>query len=125
MPNDDVMVMHSSHSDSFLSSIISALLYDSLATISRNTLFWHFPHYWWGTKVTPYSIVRGGNWKLIRWYENGSTELYNLDEDISESINLVESYPSKTNELNKKLDGWLSEVNAKIPIQVESISADK
>ncbi len=98
---------------------ISALLYDSLATNTRNTLYWHFPHYWWGTKVTPYSIIREGEWKLIRWYETGKEELYNLDNDISESIDLAKRNPSKTAKLSEKLDNWLLEVNARMPVKAE------
>jgi arylsulfatase A-like enzyme len=26
--------------------------------------FWHYPHYWNGGKVTPYSVARVGDWKL-------------------------------------------------------------
>ncbi len=101
---------------------ISTLLYDPKVKIRRNTLFWHFPHYWWGTKVAPYSIIRDGNWKLIRWYENDSSELYNLENDLSETDNLVDKDPQKTMELNIKLDDWLSLIDAKLPILIDTVS---
>jgi len=47
----------------------------------RNTLFWHFPHY--RHEPEPYSIIREGDWKLIKFWE-GPKELYNLKEDLSE-----------------------------------------
>jgi arylsulfatase A-like enzyme len=83
--------------------------------LGREDLFWHFPHYWWGQNVRPYSIVRSGDWKLIKHYEGGE-ELYNLKEDISETNNLAESNPEKRKELENKLDNWLKIVDAKLPL---------
>ena len=82
--------------------------------IGRQDLYWHFPHYWWGQFVRPYSIVRSGDWKLIKFWEGGE-ELYNLKDDISETVNLAEIHPGKRIELEKKLDNWLKETGAKLP----------
>ncbi len=82
--------------------------------IGRQDLYWHFPHYWWGQFVRPYSIVRSGDWKLIKFWEGGE-ELYNLKDDISETVNLAETHPGKRIELEKKLDNWLKETGAKLP----------
>jgi arylsulfatase A-like enzyme len=80
----------------------------------REDLFWHFPHYH-GSTWTPGSAVRSGDWKLIRFYEEEISELYNLAGDIGESNNLIERYPDKAGELEKKLDDWLKEVDAQMP----------
>jgi arylsulfatase A-like enzyme len=85
-------------------------------SVEERNLYWHFPHYWWGQKVKPYSIVRSGNWKLIKNWENSDFELYDLDNDISEKHNLAELNQAIVKELNFALDNWLNEVGAKKPI---------
>jgi arylsulfatase A-like enzyme len=82
----------------------------------RDDLFWHYPHYH-GSAWTPGSAVRSGDWKLIRFYEEGVSELYNLAEDIGESDNLVEKYPEKAAELEQKLDKWLEQMDAQMPFE--------
>jgi arylsulfatase A-like enzyme len=70
------------------------------ARIDREDLIWHFPHY--RHAPGPYSILRKGNWKLIKWWEGGH-ELYDLKNDLSEENNLAPESP----ETVKKLDDWL------------------
>ena len=81
----------------------------------HNELFWHYPHYWNGGKVSPYDVVRMGDWKLIRFYETGQDELYDLRNDISETRDLATSYPAKKNELIRHLDSWLKGIGAQMP----------
>ena len=50
-------------------------------------------------------------------FEDGSLQLYNLESDISESTNLVESMPEKRNELLQDLRQWRTEVSAPVPKQ--------
>jgi arylsulfatase A-like enzyme len=76
-------------------------------------LFWHFPHYWWGGRQTPYSGVRDGDWKLIRWHETGDVELYDLARDPGEARDLAANEPERAPALAAKLDAWLEEVGAK------------
>jgi arylsulfatase A-like enzyme len=82
----------------------------------HNELFWHYPHYWNVGKTSPYSVARVGDWKLIRFYETGTEELYNLKSDLSENNNLSESNPEKRKELSARLDAWLKEVGAQMPV---------
>lgn len=79
--------------------------------------FWHFPHFY---DQEPYSVMRKGDWKLIFWYKEGKSELYNIQEDISESNNLIAAYPEKSNELATELGKYLREVNAGRPFFKES-----
>ena len=79
-------------------------------------LFWHYPHYWNGGKVSPYGVARVGEWKLIRFYETGREELYHLNSDLSEEHDLAESNPAKRKELSARLDQWLKEVGAQLPV---------
>ncbi len=87
------------------------------ALLARQELFWHYPHYWNGGNVSPYSVARVGDWKLIRFYESGREELYNLRDDLSERHDLAGSQPEKRRELGRRLDGWLKEVGAQMPIE--------
>jgi len=86
-------------------------------SLNRKTLYWHFPHYWWGTNVQPYSIIRDGDWKLIYWYENEKVELYNIADDLSEKNDLAHQKPEKVKELEKKIKTWLKETGAKLPVK--------
>jgi len=79
-------------------------------------LFWHYPHYWNGGKISPYSVAHVCDWKLIRFYETGTEELYNLKDDLSETHNLAPSNPAKCKELGSRLDAWLKQVGAQMPV---------
>jgi arylsulfatase A-like enzyme len=80
--------------------------------LEQRVLQWHFPHY--RHPPGPYSIIRSGDWKLIRWYE-GPVELYNLRDDLSETKNRVVEMPEKTTQLDALLTKELDRVGAKMP----------
>ncbi|MDE0938612.1 MAG: DUF4976 domain-containing protein, partial [Pirellulales bacterium] len=82
--------------------------------LSREGLFWHFPHYR-GTDATPYSIVRSGDHKLIRYYDDGRLELYDLANDLGEQNNLADTMPERAKQLNVLLSKWLLGVGARMP----------
>ncbi|RKY88097.1 sulfatase [candidate division KSB1 bacterium] len=82
--------------------------------LKREAIFWHFPHYR-GKDVVPYSIVRKGDWKLIKRYEGKKFELFNLKDDLSEKNDLSDKMPEKVRELDKILVKWLKETKAKLP----------
>jgi arylsulfatase A-like enzyme len=86
------------------------------AELPRRELFWHYPHYWNGGKVSPYSVARVADWKLIRFYETGQEELYNLRDDLSERHDLASLEPRKRRELALRLDNWLNQVGAQMPV---------
>ena len=78
-------------------------------------LYWHYPHY--GNQGgEPSSIIRSGDWKLIHYHECGRDELYNLAEDIGEQTDLASRQPEKAKTLRKKLNTWLKETNARMPV---------
>ena len=81
--------------------------------LDRDALYWHFPHY--RGSVKPYGIVRAGDFKLIRHYEDGSTELYDLGQDLSEKENLATKLPEKTTQLDVMLSKWLIGIEARMP----------
>ena len=94
-------------------SILGHLKSNGIQKLNRDTLFWHFPHY--RGNIMPYSIIREGNWKLIKRYEGKTFELYNLKGDLSESNDLSEILPAKVRQLNAKLTRWLKLSGAKLP----------
>jgi arylsulfatase A-like enzyme len=61
------------------------------------------------------SVIREGDWKLIRNYDDNSLELYNLSKDLSEKRNLAQQQPKLAARLNLQLGKWLKETNAPMP----------
>jgi arylsulfatase A-like enzyme len=77
-------------------------------------LFWHYPHY--GNQGgAPCGATRDGDWKLIEWYEDGSLELFNVRDDLSEKKNLATERPDLVKKLHAKLIAWRKSVNALMP----------
>ena len=66
-------------------------------------------------RTTPASAIRIGDWKLIRFYESGREEMYNLKSDLSEVNNVRKKYPEIGQRLSDKLDGWLTQTEAFLP----------
>ncbi len=82
--------------------------------LAGRDLFWHYPHY--GNQGgDPSSIIRSGPWKLIRYYEDGHDELYNLETDAGERNDLAASESRRAGDLRRRLDMWLSETGARFP----------
>lgn len=82
--------------------------------LSRDTLYWHYPHYH-GAGETPNSSMILGNFKFIRHYEDNKKELYDLSSDIGEANNLALQNPEKVNEMESLLDKWLKKTGAIMP----------
>jgi arylsulfatase A-like enzyme len=93
---------------------IVPLLKNPQATLARDAIFWHYPHYHPGG-ATPYGAVRTGDWKLIEFYEDMRVELYNLREDVGEKNDLSAKMPGKTRELRDRLHAWRTGVGAQMP----------
>ncbi len=93
-------------------SLLSHLKSGGKEKLDRGAIYWHFPHY--RHAPGPYSIIRAGDWKLIRWYE-GPVELYNLKEDLSETTNQVVQMPDKAAQLDRMLSQELKRIGAKLP----------
>ena len=61
-----------------------------------------------------------GNYKLIEFLEDGSTRLYNLQSDFSETHDLSEEQPEIREQLLLLLHGWQRDVNALFPAVIRS-----
>jgi len=83
-------------------------------SLRERPLFWHYPHYH-GSGSRPNGAVRLGDFKLIEWYEDMSTELYDLKNDLGEKTDLSAKMPEKTAELRQLLHDWRENVNALMP----------
>lgn len=82
--------------------------------LEREAIFWHYPHYH-GSSWTPGAAIRKGDWKLIEFYDYEKTELYNLSEDIGESVDLSDTHPDKASELKDLLEKMQKETGAILP----------
>jgi arylsulfatase A-like enzyme len=89
------------------------LLKDPTAHLERETLFWHYPHYYPTTE--PVSSIRAGDWKLLHYHRDGRLELFHLTDDLGETTNLAEKRPDKAAQLLAKLAAWRKQVNAQMP----------
>ena len=50
-------------------------------------------------------MIRDGKWKLVK-YTNNDWELYNMEEDATETKNLAKKHPEKVEELLKEYNKW-------------------
>ena len=71
--------------------------------IERDFIFWHFPHYH-GSMWKPGSALRNNDWKLVELHEENKVELYNLKDDISETVDVSNIFPEITSRLVNKLN---------------------
>ena len=91
-------------------------------------LYWYIPLYdtLWG--ATPAAVVRQGKYKLIEFFGDyidleqggkyipeGRVELYDLENDIGETINLAEEIPELKEEMLILLHDWLEEMEVPLP----------
>lgn len=84
-------------------------------SVPDRPLFWHYPHFS-NQLGRPSGAIRIGDYKLVENYETGTTELYDLKADISESTDLSQIMKQKTKELHKLLIEWRERVNAAMPV---------
>jgi arylsulfatase A len=90
-------------------SIASLLRGEQTVQSPERQLLWHFPYYHGKGRMEnpptvagindpidpmlgPHSSLMQWPFKLIYWYESGETELFNLESDPSEQVNLAESH---------------------------------
>jgi arylsulfatase A len=97
-------------------SILQKLFEPESEAFAERPLYWHYPHFS-NQLGRPAGAVRYGKFKLIELYESNKLELYNLEEDISESVDLSEKMPGKTDEMFRMLVDWRKSVNANMPLK--------
>ncbi len=82
--------------------------------LQRPALYWHYPHYHNGG-ASPHGIIRKGAYRLVEHFDGTKAELYNIENDLGESVNLVNTMPEKTEELLSDLRQWRKRVGAQMP----------
>ncbi|MGL6259463.1 sulfatase-like hydrolase/transferase [Vibrio sp. WXL210] len=87
--------------------------------LERDAIFFHYPNYAWHAKNRLSSAMIEGDFKLISYYDDNTVELYNLKKDPWESRNLAKRNKDVADSMKVKLDRWLEETNAEMPIRIE------
>ncbi|MAT14082.1 MAG: hypothetical protein CMJ46_02290 [Planctomyces sp.] len=80
---------------------LRALLFDQKPLPERKYLYW---------RIGSGAAVRSGEWKLVRGRED-KLELYNLQEDPSESHDLATAEPARVTEMLDALKAWEADVD--------------
>ena len=95
--------------------------------IKERSLYWHFPIYLQSVspqkeeardslfRTRPGSIIRRGKWKLHEYFENNELELYNLETDLREQVDLSKENPDIVKKLYDDLTNWRLKTNAPVP----------
>ena len=88
------------------------------APLKRKSIFFHYPNYAWHKSNRLGAVIRRGDYKLIERYDDGSVELYNLAEDISEKKDLARKMPERAAKMKVRLDAWLKDTGALMPERI-------
>jgi arylsulfatase A-like enzyme len=95
------------------------LFRNGASSLKRDAIYQHFPGYlgagpgsW---RTTPVGTIEVSDWKLMEFFEDGRLELYNLHDDIGETVNLAPKMPDKAKELHAKMLAWRTEIKAPMP----------
>ncbi|MGL4941837.1 MAG: sulfatase [Thermoguttaceae bacterium] len=85
-------------------------------------LVWHYPHYRFeqANDLPPYTILRDGSQKLIRFYATNEKypnryELYDLEADPAETKNIAAASRDTVTALEQKMDAELVRFGARMP----------
>ena len=100
-------------------------------TMEERSVFFHYPLYLEGRgeeqvlpifdtnipnwRAVPSTTVIRGKWKLIKYYEYDSHELFDLGSDLSELNDVSSNYPELAAELLKEIEEWITSTQAPIP----------
>ncbi len=114
---------------------LAPLLIDNKA-LKERTMVWHFPIYLQAVspekeeardslfRTRPGSVIRKGKWKLHEYFEDGGLELYNLETDLREQVDLSSQHPEIVKDLYNALNTWRLKTNAPVPTTYNSDFAD-
>lgn len=100
--------------DSIDGGSIRNILFDKNNKVKRKVdgIFFHVPYKNGIALKRPHSAVRKGDYKLIKFQDNGQTLLFNLINDKQENKNLVIDHPQIARNMEKLLDEYLKAVHA-------------
>jgi arylsulfatase A len=90
-----------------------ARLLQGETALSREAIYWHFPHYSNHGMQSPGGAIRLGDMKLIEYFENGTLQLFNLRHDAGEQHDLADEQPELARTLQTMLHDWRAQVGAR------------
>lgn len=113
-------------------SILALLQGVNTDALEGRNLYWHFPYYHpesdfddcpaeigiedgYVSQTVPQSAIRKGEHKLIYFWEDERSELYDLAVDEAEQRNLTAELPETAAALKSELLGYLNAVGARLP----------
>ncbi len=92
-------------------------------TPDPRSLYWHYPHY--GNQGgEPSAMIQDQNWKLIHYFEDGRSELYQVNNDVGEQNDVAAQHPEKVKAMNEAIKTWQKEVGAVFPTDNATFDAD-
>ena len=69
-------------------------------------------HLFWNDSAGKWAVRADNGWKLVG--VKGQTELFNLNDDAAESVNLIDKHPEKAAQLRKAYEAWLDDMKEPI-----------
>ena len=91
--------------------------------LKRDAIYFHYPHYAFHRGNRMGAVIRAGDYKMIKYYDDQSVVLYDMRKDIGETSDLSTEMPEKVAELRRLLEAWLKETNAAMPRDIAAIPA--
>jgi arylsulfatase A len=84
-------------------------------SVSRpsDDIVFHFPHYQSGH--APHSAIRTERLKLVKFYEDDTVRLYDMDEDPGEARDIATARPADAARLRARLESRLATLGAQLP----------
>ncbi|MEM7260971.1 MAG: sulfatase, partial [Planctomycetota bacterium] len=92
--------------------------------LSTRSLHWHFPAYLAATsrargiwRTTPAGAIRSGRYKLLEFFEDSRTELYDLIADPGETMDISTRESDRAIAMLDELRRWRRSVGAQVPTE--------
>ncbi len=92
---------------------------------AARALYFHRPYKGGAGLQPPHSAIRVGDYKLIKYLNDGRVQLFDLAHDIGEQKDLAQAEPEKAKALAARLDGYLQAVGAISVEALEKITPQK
>lgn len=99
----------------------AGLLRNPAGRLDRNELYFHYPHDYATTTPVSALLRREGDreWKLLYYFNEARSELYDLSNDPGETRDLAENLPQLTARLRERLRAWWKAVQAPLPVDAQ------
>ena len=108
--------MPPAHEPSVDGASIAGLLRDGddVALPRDRGLAWHMPHQWGasGPGIEPFTSYRRERWKLLFFHDGPRVELYDLETDLGETLDLADDRPDVVDRMLLELDEWMTATDA-------------